>query len=346
MTGTGEDHADAMEERIAAFLAHRMPQASDVAVDELRRIHGGSSQETFRLRARWREGSGPVCRQFVLRRAPPAGLVGAEHDLEYRVYRALEQSGVPVPRVHFLELDASWLERPFFVMDLCEGKPGHPYAPGDPYDGHGEMVARQFWHHLGTLAAVDHKTAGLQSLRNGEAMSGFWAHELDHWEAAVGAADVLVQPALSGAIRWLRRNPPGEPARPSIVHGDYRSGNFLFTPNGQISAILDWEMCHVGDPLEDVAWALDPFWPMTRHLPLDEGLATWEAASGLALNRAALEWWRLFTTVKCVAIWATAEAAFASGKNREMAVGMSALRAGQFHRKQLLAQMAQRGAMG
>lgn len=335
-----------MESRIVAFLAQRMPQASDIAVDELRQIHGGSSQETFGLRARWRDNGAAVERDLILRRAPVAGTVVGDSDLEFRVYQALSGSGVPVPGVHFLELDPQWLDRPFFIMDLCPGKPGHPYAPGDPYDGHGDAIAREFWHLLGTLAAIDHRAVGLEQLRNGMATDGFWSSELDHWERIIAAGGTLTQPAISGAIRWLRRNPPPAPGKPAIVHGDFRSGNFLFTADGRISAILDWEMCHVGDPLEDVAWAIDPFWPMTRHLPLDDGLAIWEAASGLAADRTALAWWRLFAAVKACAIWITAEASFASGQSKEMVVALSGLRAGQFHRKHLLALMAERGAMG
>jgi aminoglycoside phosphotransferase (APT) family kinase protein len=335
-----------MEERIARYLAHRLPESSNIVVDDLHQIHGGSSQETFRLRARWLADGVAIDRKLILRRAPNAGLVVADRDLEYSVYGALGGSGVPVPGVHFMELDPVWLDRPFFIMDLCPGKPGHPYAPGDPYDGHGAAVARQFWRHLGTLAAIDHRAVGLQHLRNGAATDALWSRELDHWEAIIAAADTLFQPAVSGGIRWLRRNPPPDAAKPAIAHGDYRSGNFLFTEDGTISAILDWEMCHIADPLEDIAWAIDPFWPMTRHLPLEEGLAIWEAASGIQVDRAALEWWRLFSSVKATGIWTTAEASFANGESREMVMGMSALRAGHFHRKQLLTQMAERGAMG
>jgi aminoglycoside phosphotransferase (APT) family kinase protein len=335
-----------MEARIVRYLAHRMPDACDIAVDEFHQIHGGSSQETFRLRALWCEGGLTVERKLILRRAPNAGLVVGQHDLEYEVYRALAGSDVPVPAVHFLELDPVWLDRPFFIMNFCDGKPGHPYAPGDPYDGLGDRVARAFWHHLGTLAAIDHRAVGLQRLRNGEAVTGFWSAELDRWENIIAAGDTLVQPALSGAIRWLRRNPPPAPAKPAIVHGDYRSGNFLFTEDGRISAILDWEMCHIGDPMEDIAWAIDPFWPMTRHLPLNDGLAIWEAASGMLADRDALDWWRLFSAVKASAIWTTAEASFASGESKEMVIAMSALRAGHFHRKHLLALMRTLGAMG
>ncbi len=271
-----------LESRLAAYLAHRMPEASGIAVDGLARIYGGSSQETFRLHACWSEGGEPVERRLILRRDAPAGLVVAERDLEFTVYRALAGQGIPIPGVHFLELDPQWLDRPFFIMDLCPGKPGNPFSPDDPYDGHGEAIARQFWSILGRLAAIDHRAVGLDGLRNGQAASRLWSLELDRWEAILDAEEAVIEPSIRGALRWLRRNPPPEPAKPAIVHGDYRSGNFLFTPDGRISAVLDWEMCHIGDPMEDIVWAIDPFWPITRHLPLEDGLGCWEAASGMA----------------------------------------------------------------
>jgi aminoglycoside phosphotransferase (APT) family kinase protein len=334
------------ENQIASYLAHRMPDARGVVVDELGRIYGGSSQETFGFHATWQDGETKVDRQLILRRDAAAGLVVAERDLEYNVYRALAGQGLPIPGVLFLELDPWWLERPFFIMDLCPGKPGSPFAPTDPYDGHGTTIGKQYWSILGKLAAIDHRAVGLESLRNGEATSRFWGLELDRWESILDDNEALIEPAVRGAFRWMRRNPPPEPAKACIVHGDYRSGNFLFTDDGTISAILDWEMCHIGDPLEDVAWGLDPFWPITRHYPLDDGLARWEAASGMTVDHAALDWWRLFTAVKACAIWTTATNGFASGKNREMTMALSSIRAGHFHRTLILTMMRDRGAMG
>jgi aminoglycoside phosphotransferase (APT) family kinase protein len=334
------------EVQIAAYLAHRMPEAREIIVDELARIYGGSSQETFRFHATWQDGETKVDRQLILRRDAAAGLVVAERDLEYNVYRALAGQGLPIPAVYFLELDPKWLERPFFIMDLCPGKPGSPFVLTDPYDGHGPAIGEQYWSILGKLAAIDHRAVGLESLRNGNAKIGFWALELDRWEGILDENEALIEPVVRGALRWMRRNPPPETAKACIVHGDYRSGNFLFTNDGNISANLDWEMCHIGDPLEDVAWGLDPFWPITRHYPLDDGLARWEAASGMRLNHAALDWWRLFTAVKACAIWTTAAGSFASGKNREMTMALSGIRGGHFHRKLILTMMRDRGAMG
>lgn len=325
-----------MEDRIAAYLQHRMPHAAGVTVDELGRIHGGSSQETFRLRARWSENDMAIERRLILRREPPSGLVVAERDLEYTVYAALAGHDVPVPAVHFLELDGRWLDRPFFVMDMMPGKPGHFYF-ADPYEGKDREVAIAFWRHLGTLASLDHRALGLEGLRNGGAGDRFWARELDHWEAILDANEHVIEPVTRAALRWLRRNPPPEPAKPAIVHGDYRSGNFLFLPeDGRISAILDWEMAHIGDPLEDVAWAIDASWPMTRHMPLDEGLAIWSKASGTAVDRDALDWFRIFAGVKACGIWTTAEASFTGGRSQEMVVAVSGFRSNPGHRRIIL----------
>ncbi|MDO6414492.1 phosphotransferase family protein [Sphingomonas sp. BIUV-7] len=332
-----------LERRLADYLAHQQPGARNLSVTNLARIQGGSSQETYRFRATWEEEGRAVERNLILRRAPPAGLVVAERDIEFTVYRALAGHGVPVPGAYHFETEPCWLDRPFFIMDLMPGKPGHFYASADPYDGQSDAVARAFWRHLGTLAALDHRVLGLAKIRNGKADDDLWSRELDWWTAILEKGEDVPEPIVHAAIRWLRRHPPPGPVKPAIVHGDYRAGNFLFTPDGRISAILDWEMCHVGDPLEDVAWAIDPFWPMTRHLALEEGLREWEASSGLVVDRLALDWWRLFSAVKACAIWTTAEASFTHGEAREMVVAMSGIRAGHFHRNLILTLMTERG---
>jgi aminoglycoside phosphotransferase (APT) family kinase protein len=132
------------------------------------------------------------------------------------------------------------------------------------------------------------------------------------------------QPIARAAIRWLRRNPPPAPSRLSVVHGDYRTGNFLFDGEGTIRAILDWEMCHLGDPLEDLAWALDPLWSWPdperpgRLIPREQALAIWERASGFVIDRRALGWWEIFASVKGLAIWISSAREFADGRNLDL----------------------------
>lgn len=334
-----------MEQRLAAYLSARLEGATDVSVADLSRIHGGSSQETFSFTGRWRDAAGQQVHRLILRRSPVSGLVNAEADVEYRVYAALEGRGLPVPRAWWLELDPTWLERPFFIMDMLPGSAGSITA-AQPYAGKEEAVASDFWSYLGQLAAQDPVALGLAGLRNAGAGGRFWERELDYWEAKLDEGEAVVEPIVRGAIRWLRRNPPPEASKPAICHGDYRSGNFLWVPEGRISGLLDWEMCHVSDPLEDIAWALNPLWSVEKLMPLDRAFALWETASGVPLDREALEWWRLFACVKACGIWTTAEASFADGSSREAIIALTALRASHFHRKEILDRMAARGALG
>ena len=87
-----------IETRLAAYLTHRMPAVQAVAISDFARIHGGGSQEMFRFRASWSEGGEVIERPMILRREPPAGMVEAERDLEYKTYRALAQTTLPLPR--------------------------------------------------------------------------------------------------------------------------------------------------------------------------------------------------------------------------------------------------------
>ena len=86
------------------------------------------------------------------------------------------------------------------------------------------------------------------------------AHELAYWKQVIETDSLHPQPIAAAAIRWLESNLPDPSGHLTLVHGDYRTGNYLYTPNGDITAVLDWEMAHIGDPLEDLAWSLDPLW--------------------------------------------------------------------------------------
>jgi aminoglycoside phosphotransferase (APT) family kinase protein len=108
-----------------------------------------------------------------------------------------------------------------------------------------------------------------------------------------------------------------------VVHGDYRSGNFLFDNDGDVRAILDWEMCHLGDPLEDLAWAFDPLWAAgdtQRPAQLVDRAAAidlWKRSSGLQVDPAAFEWWQIFAHLKGLAIWISSSKEYATGGNSD-----------------------------
>ncbi len=149
-----------------------------------------------------------------------------------------------------------------------------------------------------------------------------WRRELDHWEHIFDTDEATPQPIARAAIRWLRANPPPPAQTLSVVHGDYRTGNFLYDEQGEIHGILDWEMAHLGDPLEDLAWGFNPIWQFGRGhsgglIPQAQAVAIWEQSSGLLADPAALHWWILFNCVKGQGIWVGSARAFIDGGNRE-----------------------------
>ena len=157
------------------------------------------------------------------------------------------------------------LERPFFIMEEIEDcSVGSILAP-DPYGAHREKIGEQFFSVLGRIAEADPRCHRPCRFRRRVRLARCrWRHEVARWEKVIDEDEREPQPIARAAIRWLKRNPPPPAQKISVVHGDYRTGNFLFDSDGNIRAILDWEMAHLGDPLEDLGWALDPLWVAWR----------------------------------------------------------------------------------
>ncbi|MEQ8268325.1 MAG: phosphotransferase family protein [Parvibaculum sp.] len=333
--------------RIAAYLAHRMPAASDIEVSGVSRIHGGASRETFRLRASWREGGATASRALILRRDPVASLIETERDLEYNAYRAFHPTGLPVPEPLYLETDLSWLDRPFFVMEQIENCQAGSAFNAEPYGDKAEKIGRQFWQHLGHIAAADPAAIGFSKNMEPIAPDASWKRELAKWEKVIDEDELVPQPVARAAIRWLHRNPPPASPKIAVVHGDYRTGNFLFDGEGNIRAILDWEMCHLGDPLEDVAWAADPLWAFERPerpggmIHRDEAFRIWEEASGLKIDPVRLRWWEIFNSLKGLAIWISAGKEYQTGANRDPVLGFSSWYCTDVHNRVLARRLAE-----
>ncbi|HEX5380250.1 MAG TPA: phosphotransferase family protein [Phenylobacterium sp.] len=312
-----------LEPRIAAYVAGRMPNATGVAVDSLSRISGGASRETYRFRLSWSEDGRLHERKMILRRDPPASLIDTERRIEFEAYRAFHGSSVPVPEMLWLEEGSGPLDHPFFIAEEIAGyQAGPALLWAEPYLGTHEALAERKWTILGEIAKADPVALGLDKVMEPIAPADCWKRELGYWENVLDEDEAEPLPIIRAAIRWLRANPPPPPARLSVVHGDYRTGNFLFDTEGGIHGILDWEMAHLGDPLEDLGWSLNPVWSFGRELagglvPEAQAIAIWERASGLRADPAALKWWTLFNCVKGQAIWISSARAFISGGNKE-----------------------------
>ena len=302
-----------LADALAAYLTRTA--GVPVAVENLARISGGASRETYR----YDTVSGATRAGYILRRDPAGSLIDTDRRLEFLAIRSFAGKGVAAPEVVALEEEGAELERPFFIMRRVDG--GAPASPFDPhpYGEHREAIGEQFFSILGKIAAEPLTGLPILDVASTPEASECWRRELDYWTGVIDADEQHPQPIVRAAIRRLRRDPPPSAARLSVVHGDYRSGNFLHDGAGSIIAVLDWEMTHLGDPLEDLAWAMDPLWsPMadgrvSGMVSVADALATWSKASGLAIDPKAMAWWSLFASVKGQAIWTSSAKAWKDG---------------------------------
>lgn len=295
-----------------------------VTVEALARIPGGASRETYRFDA----VAGGVRHALILRREPAAGLIDTETETEFRAYQSAA-GVVPVPRAIALERDGAELGRPFFITERVEGGEVASSFARAPFGEHGDRLGDSFFTTLGRLAAFDPAGTPLAEHAVVPAPGDCWRIALDYWEGVIDGDALAPIPVVRAAIRRLRASPPPPAQAVRIVHGDYRSGNLMHDGAGGILAMFDWEMAHLGDPLEDLGWALDPIWD--HHAPdqvcgmcsREAAIASWERSSGMTADPSALRWWSLFNAVKGRAIWTSAFREFVDGGRTDPVLGIS-----------------------
>ena len=218
-------------------------------------IAGGRSNLTFRVEDT--EG-----RAWVLRRPPVHHVLPTAHDMvrEHRLMTSLAPSGIPVPTTIGLCTDETVNDRPFFVMEFVEG---HILRDAPEAEQAFDLATRGgVGHHMAeTLSAlhdIDPESVGLGDLGRHE---GYIERQLKRWTRQF--AEMRVDGVDHGGVvervgeELALRIPPQQ--RTSIVHGDYRMDNVVLDDQGAVRAILDWELCTLGDPLADLGLLMD-YW--------------------------------------------------------------------------------------
>jgi len=215
----------------------------------VQQIKGGASNPTYKLTTQG--PNGPL--GYVLRKKPPGTLLASAHqiDREYRVMKALENTGVPVPRMRLLETDDSVIGTGFYVMDFLEGRvfrdarlPGlSPKERAAVYD---ELNAT-----LAKLHQVDYLAVGLGDFGR---PSGYFERQVARWTKQYRGAQSEHIPAMEKLIEVLPGMIPADPSV-SIAHGDYRLENMMYhLTEPRLIAVLDWELCTIGHPLADIGY--------------------------------------------------------------------------------------------
>lgn len=306
--------------RLTAFLAGETGLAEGaVHVSGLRRMAGGASRELWALDLSL-EGAGRRERLELVLRRDPAGREGeGDRGLEFRVLAAAGEAGLPVPRVHWCCTDPGVLGSPFFLMERVQGEtiPRRILRDAAFEKARGRLVAR-LGEVLAGIHALDPAAPGLAGLAS--SVGGVDSARGEVARLAEGLRQLAVEPhpVLDLAERWLLERAP-QPRRRALVHGDYRLGN-LVCDGDELRAVLDWELSHLGDPVEDLGWLCVRAWRFGHDdLPVaglgtrQELVAAYEAAGGATVDPAALRFWEACGNFKLALVFVTQARVFLDG---------------------------------
>ena len=299
---------------IALLVAARQPGASSIGVTGMKSLSGGNSRLAWAFDVSWTDEAGCHEQECVLLGRLGAGQLEVDMLREFETLSALHPCGLPVPQALWIDEDGSLLGMPGFVMTRGQGNAGlrELLKPSS-------SVTRPLVEELMRIAARLHSldwttlTPSLGSIEQ--------AHEaprdvLHQWERQFRMYRMEPLPALSSVFGWLHRNLPAK-SHIAVVHGDMRVGNFLYE-NGKITMLLDWEISHLGDPMEDLAWAYRHLWGPHKFLPIEDAIAIYEQAGGCKVDPRRLAWYRIFSEAKFAVISLTAAHSFLHGKTSNL----------------------------
>jgi aminoglycoside phosphotransferase (APT) family kinase protein len=299
-TGQSDEAID--RPKLEAWFAEHVPGAQPPL--EFERVAGGRSNLTYAV-------SDGGSRRWALRRPPLGKRLASAHDMgrEHRIISALQKTSVPVPPVVGLCEDDSVNGAPFYVMEFVDGPILRSRAEAEEVfeeDARGRIGERVV-DTLVAIHAVDPDAVGLGELGRKE---DYVARQLRRWHGQWEKSKTRELAAVDDVHRRLSARIP-EQGPATIVHGDYRLDNVILSPGGEIAAVVDWELCTLGDPLADVGLLLvywseagDEFTPLFEAATTAAGFqgrdairARYEELSGRDLSEidfyVALGYWKL-----------------------------------------------------
>jgi aminoglycoside phosphotransferase (APT) family kinase protein len=301
---------DDIADRLAAFLERELGREG-LEVGDLRRLSGGASRETwsFDLLDVIHGGKQPLILQRIR-----AGVVGGAVSMvgESGLLRAAGEAGVPVAPVLAASDDVSIVGAPLLVMGRVEGETiARRILRDDAFAGARKRLVAECGRALAAIHALPPSAAGYLQVQ--EPISQL-----------TGLLDFLGEPrpAFEIALRWLDDHRPPE-VEPSVVHGDFRLGNFMVDEHG-LRAVLDWELAHLGDPIEDLGWLCVRAWRFGSDLsvaglgPYEELIGSYEAASGTTVDLEAVRWWEVLGTLRWGVICIMQAASHLTGASRSV----------------------------
>ena len=300
---------------LKALMGHAIPSAHDIAFERLSRAAGGLSRENWSFDARWTDAKGEHVHRLMLMRDAAGTLLNTDRAREFHVLKALEDSAVVAPTVHWMDPDGRFLGAPSVVMERVTGACDYMILNGDRSLEERLQLAHDFLELLANIHAIDWHAKGLGE-RLGTPEGSPARTELRYWEAEYRRVQLEPHPELDYVLSWLRGSPPQAEAI-VLVHGDFKPGNALIEGK-TITAKLDWETAHLGDPLEDLGWITNPVrkreHQIAGHWEREQIVSAYRTRTNLEVREADLTWWNIFSCWKLAVIQLTAVSEFVAGR--------------------------------
>ena len=214
---------------------------------EVRKFKGGQSNPTYQLIT--------PAKKYVLRRKPPGKLLPSAHavDREYRVITALGPTGFPVAKTYGLCTDDGVIGTWFYIMDNVEGRIFWDQTLPSCEPAERRAIFMDKIKTLADLHNTDYVAIGLEDFGK---PGNYMGRQVDRWTKQYKASETVHIPEIEKLIEWLPKTLP-EQEKTSIVHGDYRLDNMIFRADQpKVAAVLDWELCTLGDPLADFTYLM------------------------------------------------------------------------------------------
>lgn len=325
---TAEISTNDLEKTISSYLKKRLEVSDAVSVSGLTQIAVGWSHETWLFDADWRDHNDePQRLELCLRRDPGNALLRETSDLEeqFKVLKCLEQTDVPSPKAYWLELDSETLGAPALIMEKIPGECPSPWRKdGRKFYADAakrEVLPKSFVDALCSIHNVDWKSCGLDFLGVPSTGKDFALAEIAKWKSLITESDHPGHPILADLMGWLISNAPST-EKLTLVHGAYRTGNVLIESD-HVSAVLDWELQVIGDPMYDVAYMLTELNRegtdlLSNVVPRDLFFNRYETNTGIKIDEEKCRYFQLLYAMRSAAFWMSAAGLYSQSKNTDL----------------------------
>lgn len=300
--------------RLRVFLAGQ-PDAQGGKISNLKRAGSGRSRDNWLFELTTERGVEPL----ILRTDPAGGLIATERSVEFAVLQALEKTELPTPVPRWLDAQGHAFGRPSLIMRRLPGICDYRVLRNSARSLEERiLLARAFCELLAAVHAVDWRARGLGETLTDPGPRAARA-ELSVWGETLRYDQLEAWPEMEYAFTVLAESAPICGAT-VLVHADFKPGNILLDGN-RITALLDWELAHLGDPLEDLGWVTHPLRKAEHTIDgaweYEKLITHYESCTGTSVDRDALAWWVAFSSFKTAVMQVSGLRAFVEGRAEE-----------------------------